>query len=65
MIKNYVINKTPLLYKCHFIMERHVNYVSLKQKDTIFIHLTNYDKFPYGFSEEKYDQKNEGEFHLP
>lgn len=46
-------------------MERHVKYVSLKQKDAIFIHLTNYDKFPFGFSEEMYDQKNEGEFHLP
>lgn len=46
-------------------MERHENCVSLKQKDAVFIHLTNYDKFPFGFSEEKHDQKNEGEFNLP
>lgn len=46
-------------------MERHVKYVLLKQKDAIFIHSMNYDKFPFGFSEEKYNQKNEGEFHLP
>ena len=65
MVNNYVLNKTPLLCEYHLTMERHVNYVSLKQKDATFIHLTNYDTFPFGFSEEKYDQKNEGEFHLP
>lgn len=35
-----------------------------EQNNAIFIHLTNYDKFPFGFSEEKYEQTNEGEFHL-
>lgn len=46
-------------------MERYVNYVSLKQKDAIFIHSANYENFTFGFCEEKHDQKNENEFHLP
>lgn len=33
-------NKTPLLCRYYFIMKRYVNYVSLKQKDAIFMHLT-------------------------